>query len=164
MTSALVVTVSDRVSRGEAEDRSGPSLVQRLSPMFDVVERAVVPDGVDSVATALRQGIASGAVLIITTGGTGFGSRDLTPEATRQVIEREAPGLAEAIRAVTLGVNPHGMLSRGVAGIAGHTLIVNVPGSEKGATESLDAIAAAIPHAIGLLADERDPHSFGDRE
>lgn len=164
MTAALVVTVSDRVSRGEAEDASGPALVEELALMFDNVDLVVVPDGVESVAAALRDGLDSGVSLIITTGGTGFGSRDLTPEATKLVIEREAPGLAEAIRAVTLGVNPHGMLSRGVAGIAGSTLIVNVPGSVRGAKESLDAIAAAIPHAIGLLADDRAPHSFGDGE
>lgn len=162
MTSALVITVSDRVSRGEAEDRSGPALVERLSALFDAVDRLVVSDGVESVSAALRNGVESGYPLIITTGGTGFGSRDLTPEATKQIIEREAPGLAEAIRAVTLGVNPHGMLSRGVAGIAGGTLIINVPGSERGATESLDAVVAAIPHAIGLLADDRASHSIGD--
>lgn len=162
MTSALVITVSDRVSRGEAEDRSGPALVERLSALFDAVDRLVVSDGVESVSAALRNGVESGYPLIITTGGTGFGSRDLTPEATKQIIEREAPGLAEAMRAVTLGVNPHGMLSRGVAGIAGGTLIINVPGSERGATESLDAVVAAIPHAIGLLADDRASHSIGD--
>lgn len=164
MSSALVITVSDRVSRGEGEDRSGPALVEQLDSMFDSVDLVVVADGVESVSTALRSGVESGFAFILTTGGTGFGSRDLTPEATKLVIEREAPGLAEAIRAVTLGVNPHGMLSRGVAGIAGSTLIVNVPGSEKGAKESLDAIIAAIPHAIGLLADDRAPHSFGDGE
>jgi molybdenum cofactor biosynthesis protein B len=162
MTSALVVTVSDRVSAGAAIDRSGPALVEGLTPLFDSVETLVVPDGTESVAAALRQGIESGVSLIITTGGTGFGSRDLTPEATKQVIDRDAPGLAEAIRAVTLGVNPHGMLGRGVAGIAGSTLIVNVPGSERGARESLDAIITAIPHAIALLADDGAPHSFGD--
>ncbi len=162
MTSALVVTVSDRVSSGEATDRSGPALVEGLRSLFDEVDLVVVPDGIESVASALRRGVGSGAALVVTTGGTGFGSRDLTPEATKLVIEREAPGLAEAIRAVTFGVNPHGMLSRGVAGIAGSTLIVNFPGSERGAMESLDAIVASIPHAIALLADDRAPHSFGD--
>lgn len=162
MSSALVLTVSDRVSQGEAEDRSGPALVEKLEALLDHVELVVVPDGIESVEAALRRGIEMGVRLIITTGGTGFGSRDLTPEATRRVIEREAPGLAEAIRAVTFGVNPHGMLSRGVAGIASGTLIVNVPGSVRGATESLEAIVGALPHAIGLLADDKAPHSFGE--
>ena len=93
---------------------------------------------------------------MVTTGGTGFGPRDLTPEATRRVIERPAPGLAEAMRAATFGVNPHGMLSRGVTGIAGRVLIVNLPGSVKGVEESLEVIAAALPHAVGLLADETE--------
>ena len=159
---ARVITVSDRVSRGEAEDRSGPACVARIEPLVENVDLMVVPDGVESVSTALRDAVSAGCVLVVTTGGTGFGSRDLTPEATRLVIDREAPGLAEAIRAVTLGVNPHGMLSRGVAGIAQDTLIVNVPGSEKGATESLDAVLAALPHAIALLGDDRASHSFGD--
>lgn len=160
---ALVITVSDRVSRGEAEDRSGPALVELLAPMFERVDLAVVPDGIEPVETALRDGVAAGFALVVTTGGTGFGSRDLTPEATGRVVERPAPGIAEAMRAVTFGKNPYGMLSRGMAGLAGHTLIVNVPGSEKGAKESLAAIADALPHAIGLLADDRAPHSFGDR-
>lgn len=159
---ALVVTVSDRVSAGEAEDRSGPALVERLEELVDAVQLEVVPDGIDSVAGVLRRAIADGYRLVITTGGTGFGSRDVTPEATRQVIDRLAPGMAEAMRAVTFGVNPHGMLSRGVAGIAGSTLIVNVPGSVNGAIESYEAIADALPHALGLLRDDRAPHSFGD--
>lgn len=159
---ALVVTVSDRVSSGQAEDTSGPALVDLVAPLVDEVDLIVVADGVDSVADSLREAVKSGYRLVITTGGTGFGSRDLTPEATRLVVERPAPGLAEAMRSVTFGINPHGMLSRGVAGISDRTLIINVPGSKKGAVESFEAVAAALPHALALLDDDMAPHSFGD--
>ena len=159
---AVVITVSDRVSRGEAEDRSGPAVAAALSRIgFTDVTTEVVPDGIDSVAAALRSGAAA-AALVVTTGGTGFAPRDLTPEATRLVIEREAPGLAEAMRAVTFGSNPHGMLSRGVCGIVGSSLIINLPGSVNGATESLDAVATALTHAVELLrAVESDHNAFG---
>ena len=150
---AGVLTVSDRVSRGEAEDRSGPRAAELLAVLGFTTEVRVVPDGIESVESALRVLMKEGMALIVTTGGTGFGPRDLTPEATRRVIERPAPGLAEAMRATTFGVNPHGMLSRGMAGIAGRSLIVNLPGSVKGVEESLEVIAAALPHAVGLLAD-----------
>jgi molybdenum cofactor synthesis domain-containing protein len=110
------------------------------------------------VAAALRSGAAE-AALVVTTGGTGFAPRDLTPEATRLVIEREAPGLAEAMRAVTFGSNPHGMLSRGVCGIVGSSLIINLPGSVKGATESLDAVAPALTHAVELLCAVESDHN-----
>lgn len=157
---AQVITVSDRVSRGVAEDRSGPAAVSMLEALgFDSPTPTVVADGVDSVAAALRTAIADGAVLVVTTGGTGFSSRDLTPEATEQVIERRAPGLAEAMRAATFGVNPHGMLSRGVAGIAGTTVIVNLPGSVKGVEESLDVIGPALAHAVELLQDTETDHN-----
>jgi molybdopterin adenylyltransferase len=157
-----VITVSDRVSRGEAEDRSGPAVAAALVGLgFGDVTVHVVPDGVDSVAAALRSRAAE-VPLVVTTGGTGFAPRDLTPEATRLVIEREAPGLAEAMRAVTFGRNPHGMLSRGVCGIVGSTLIINLPGSVKGATESLDAIAPALTHGLELLrATETDHNATG---
>ncbi|HEX9853806.1 MAG TPA: MogA/MoaB family molybdenum cofactor biosynthesis protein [Acidimicrobiia bacterium] len=156
---AAVVTVSDRVSRGEAADRSGPAAEEALRTIgFEITSTAVVPDGVESVAAALR-GLIGKADLVVTTGGTGFTDRDLTPEATRLVIEREAPGLAEAMRAATFGVNPHGMLSRGVAGIAGSTLILNLPGSVSGVTESLAVIAEALPHAVELLTLQRSDHN-----
>ncbi len=109
---ARVLTISDRVSRGEAEDSSGPAAVRRLVALGFEVDSAVVPDGVASVEQALRAAVLADKALVVTTGGTGFTARDLTPEATAQVIERPAPGLAEAMRAATFGVNPHGMLSR----------------------------------------------------
>lgn len=157
---ASVVTVSDRVSRGEAEDRSGPAVAAMLAEMGFEVEVSVVADGVESVETELRR-LLPGSALIATTGGTGFTPRDLTPEGTRSVIEREAPGLAEAMRAVTFGRNPHGMLSRGVCGIAGRTLIINLPGSVKGATESLEVVAPALRHGLELLWAAQSDHNAG---
>jgi molybdenum cofactor synthesis domain-containing protein len=124
---------------------------------FDV-ERSLTPDGVDSVAAALRSGIDAGARLVVTTGGTGMSPRDLTPEATKRVIEREAPGLAEAIRHATFGANPHGMLSRGVCGVSGVTLIVNLPGSVRGVSESLEVIGPALQHAVEVLGDVPSAH------
>lgn len=159
---AAVLTVSDRVSRGEAEDRSGPAAQRMLDDLgFEVTVVTVVPDGVETVSAALVD-LADGADLVVTTGGTGFAPRDLTPEATRRVIDREAPGLVEAMRAATFGANPHGMLSRAVAGIRGATLIVNLPGSVRGVTESLDVIAPALHHAVELLSDPRSDHNIGD--
>ncbi len=155
---AVVITVSDRVSRGEAEDRSGPATAALLEGLGFTVEVAVVADGVASVTAELRRWLGR-VDLIATTGGTGFTSRDVTPEATRAVIEREAPGLAEAMRAVTFGKNPHGMLSRGVCGIAGRTLIINLPGSVKGATESIAVVAPALTHGLELLRADQSDHN-----
>ena len=156
---AVVVTVSDRVSAGEAVDESGPAAVVKLADYgFGGAEVVVVPDGVESVSETLR-GLVGSHDLIVTTGGTGFAPRDLTPEATRLVIDREAPGLAEAMRAVTFGRVPHGMLSRGVCGIAGSTLIVNLPGSVKAVNESLDVVGPALKHAIELLIDTQTDHN-----
>ncbi len=155
---ALVVTVSDRVSRGDAEDRSGPAAVARLETLGFAVTLRVVADGVDSVRGALRDAIGTGFDLVVTCGGTGMGPRDLTPEATLSVIERVAPGIPEAMRAATFGVNPHGMLSRGVAGIAESTLIINLPGSVGGVTESLEVIEPAVGHTIALLRGEHAGH------
>ncbi len=155
---AGVLTVSDRVSRGEAEDRSGPEAAALLADLgFDVIV-ALVPDGVEEVAAALRSWVDDGVDLVVTTGGTGFAPRDLTPEATASVIERPAPGMAEAIRAATFGVKPHGMLSRGMSGIAGRTLIVNLPGSVTAVTESIETIGPALRHAIALLTDRPSDH------
>jgi molybdenum cofactor synthesis domain-containing protein len=138
---------------------SGRALVDRLTAEgYEIVEHRVTEDGVEAVASSLRDLTAGFAGLVVTTGGTGFGPRDLTPEGTRAVIEREAPGMAEAMRLIshTQGV-PHGMLSRAVCGAVGEALICNLPGSSKGAIECLEAVLSAIPHALDLLAGGR-PH------
>lgn len=156
---AVVVTVSDRVSQGKAEDRSGPAAAAKLA-QFSIDDAAVVvvEDGVESVRDILRELLAEHD-LIVTTGGTGFSPRDLTPEGTRLVIDREAPGLAEAMRAVTFGKVPHGMLSRGVTGIAGSTLIINLPGSVKAVEESLDVVGPALQHGVELLIEGQSDHN-----
>jgi molybdopterin adenylyltransferase len=151
---ALVLTVSDRVSAGTAVDTSGPTAVALLAEVGIEADLAVVPDGIDSVGGALREAVRDGRPLVVTTGGTGMAARDLTPEATRGVIEREAPGIAEAIRAASLEVTPHAMLSRGVAGVAATTLVINLPGSERAVRESLDVVLPVLPHALGLLAGD----------
>ena len=152
---AKVLTISDSAHRGGRADLSGPAVVELLERSgFVVAEQRVVPDGIAPVADALRELARHFTGLLVTTGGTGFAPRDLTPEATRTVIEREAPGLAEATRAVS----PHGRLSRGVAGTIDRCLVLNVPGSPKGATESLDAVVDALPHALALLAGEHPHH------
>ena len=151
---AKVLTVSDGVAEGTREDRSGAALAERLAASgFDVVERHVTADGIEAVAAALRALTTGFSGLVVTTGGTGFGPRDLTPEGTRAVIEREAPGLAEAMRLVS----PLGRLSRAVAGTVGQALVLNTPGSSRGAVETLDAVLDVVPHALDLLAGGR-PH------
>jgi molybdopterin adenylyltransferase len=156
---AKVLTVSDGVVAGTRDDRSGHALVERLvAAGFEVADHRVTGDGVEAVAEALRDLAAGFAGLVVTTGGTGFGPRDLTPEATRGVIEREAPGLAEAMRTASNEPGrPFGMLSRGVCGSVGGTLVCNLPGSSSGALECLDVILPAVPHALELLAGGR-PH------
>lgn len=151
---AKVLTVSDGVVAGTREDKSGDALVAALvAAPFDVVERRVVSDGVESVSSALVEMCDGFTGLVVTTGGTGFGPRDLTPEGTALVIEREAPGLAEAMRLVS----PLGRLSRAVAGTRGTALVLNTPGSSTGAVETLHAVLDVIPHALDLLAGGR-PH------
>ncbi|HEX9258551.1 MAG TPA: MogA/MoaB family molybdenum cofactor biosynthesis protein [Acidimicrobiales bacterium] len=152
---AKVLTVSDGVVHGTRQDASGAALVARLGEEgYDVVTHQVVADGIESVATALA-GMAEGfAGVIVSTGGTGFTPRDLTPEGTRRVLEREAPGLAEAMRLV----NPLGRLSRGVAGVRGQTIILNTPGSPKGCVEQLEAVLDILPHALRLLAETPTMH------
>ncbi|HEV2369495.1 MAG TPA: MogA/MoaB family molybdenum cofactor biosynthesis protein [Acidimicrobiales bacterium] len=150
---ARVVTVSDGVVAGSREDRSGAALAERLEAAGFAVEREVVADGAQPVAQALTRLTSEFAGLVVTTGGTGFGPRDLTPEGTRLVIEREAPGMAEAMRLVS----PLGRLSRGLAGAVGASLVLNVPGSTAGAVECLEAVIDVIPHALELLAGGR-PH------
>ena len=151
---ARVLTVSDGVVEGTREDRSGDALVARLEAAgFEVDRRKVVADGIDSVAGALRELCEGFAGLVVTTGGTGFGPRDLTPEGTTAVLEREAPGLAEAMRLVS----PLGRLSRAAAGTIGQALVLNTPGSTNGSVETLDAVLDVVPHALELLAGGR-PH------
>ncbi len=151
---AKVLTVSDGVVAGTRDDRSGAALEDRLGEAgFRVVERRVSADGTDEVAGALRELSDGFAGVIVTTGGTGFGPRDLTPEGTRAVLDREAPGLAEAMRLV----NPLGRLSRAAAGTIGTALVLNTPGSSKGAVECLDAVIDVVPHVLDLLTGGR-PH------
>lgn len=151
---AKVLTVSDGVVAGTREDRSGAALADRLARAgFDVTDRRVSSDGVDEVAAALTEMADGFAGLVVTTGGTGFGPRDLTPEGTRAVLDREAPGLAEAMRLV----NPLGRLSRAAAGTRGRALVLNTPGSSTGAVECLEAVLDVVPHALDLLRGGR-PH------
>ena len=152
---AKVLTVSDGVVHGTREDRSGAALEARLVEAgYTVVAREVTADGADEVAGALNALCDGFAGLVVTTGGTGFTKRDLTPEGTRAVLDREAPGLAEAMRLT----NPLGRLSRAVAGTVGDALVVNTPGSTGGAVECLEAILDVLPHALRLLADTPTEH------
>jgi molybdenum cofactor synthesis domain-containing protein len=152
---AKVLTVSDGVVHGTREDRSGVALVEALSSAgFGVVAHEVVSDGASEVAAALAALCDGFAGLVVTTGGTGFAPRDQTPEGTRRVIEREAPGLAEAMRLVS----PLGRLSRGIAGIRGRAIVLNTPGSPKGCVEQLGAVIDIVPHALRLLAEAPTTH------
>ncbi len=153
---AKVITVSDGVVAGTREDRSGDALAARLTEAgWEVIERQRIADGIDSVADALTAASEGFTGLIVTTGGTGFGPRDLTPEGTRRVLEREAPGLAEVMRTC----NPAGLgrLSRAVAGTRGTALILNTPGSTKGTVETVESVLDVLPHAVDLMAGGR-PH------
>lgn len=153
---AVVLTVSDKASRGEREDKSGPAVVAELEKLgATVTANEILSDDRDLIAARLIAYADRGDVnLICTTGGTGFAPRDNTPEATREVIEKEAPGLAELMRLRSLDSTPLAPLSRAVCGIRGHTLIVNLPGSPRGAVENFTAIRSSIPHAIGLLSEQ----------
>jgi molybdopterin adenylyltransferase len=151
---AKVLTVSDSVMRGEREDESGPAVAKALQEAgFEVVEQSAAPDGEASVAGDLTRMASGFTGLIVTTGGTGFAPRDLTPEGTAEVIDRPAPGLAEAMRRSS----PIAPLSRGMAGVRGNALVLNLPGSPRGALECLAAVVDLLPHAIGILAGEQ-PH------
>lgn len=154
-----ILTLSDRSSRGEREDVSGPALADLVRAQgWLVVEQAILPDDENIIRAGLISWADSGRFdIILTTGGTGFAPRDVTPEATRAVIQREAPGLAEAMRSDSLKKTAHAMLSRAVAGIRGRTLIINLPGSPKGAVENLQTVLPVLPHAIQLLSE--DPNS-----
>jgi molybdopterin adenylyltransferase len=152
---AVVLTISDSASRGEREDLSGPAVMSELLSLgAEIVATEILPDEREEIASRLRHYADAGeANLILTTGGTGLGPRDITPEATRDVIEREAPGLAELMRAESVKITPLGALSRSVCGARGRTLIVNLPGSVRGARENLQAVARLLPHAISLLGE-----------
>ena len=151
MRRALVLTVSDGVSAGVREDESGAALHERLTALGYVVDRGLVPDDVAAIGDALGAG-AAGHDLIVTTGGTGLTPRDVTPQATARVIDYEVPGLAEAMRASGRAITPLADLSRGLVGVIGRTLVVNVPGSPKGAIESFAAVEPVLDHALETLA------------
>jgi molybdenum cofactor synthesis domain-containing protein len=151
MYRAIVVTVSDRCARGERPDESGPAVREILEKAgFSVVRMLIVPDERPEIERALTEGAAE-ADLIMTTGGTGFSPRDVTPEATSAVCDRMAPGIPEAMRAASLRITPLAMLSRAAAGIRGSCLIVNLPGSTRAARENLEAVAGALTHGIDML-------------
>ena len=151
-----ILTISDRSSRGERADLSGPSLQAKAQALgWQVLKMAIVPDELDLIRSTLVSWADSGVLdLLLTTGGTGFSPRDVTPEATQTVIQRPAPGLAEAMRQASLKVTPHAMLSRAIAGIRGRTLILNLPGSPKAALENLEVVLPVLPHAVQLLRQD----------
>lgn len=154
---AAVLTLSDQGAAGRREDTSGPAVRERLTELgIEIAEHAIQSDDPDATADRLRQWVDAGISLIVTTGGTGFGPRDNTPEATRRVIQRDAPGLAELMRAEGLRKTPMAALSRGICGIAGRTLIVNLPGSERAVRENLDALAPILPHALQLISGDTE--------
>ncbi|HLA17345.1 MAG TPA: MogA/MoaB family molybdenum cofactor biosynthesis protein [Candidatus Limnocylindrales bacterium] len=156
---ALVITASDRSAAGEREDASGAVVEELLEDAGFDVDRSILPDDLDVISAALVDGSATHQ-LIVTTGGTGLTPRDVTPQATLAVIDHEVPGLAEAMRAAGLRTTPMAALSRGVVGVRGRTLIVNLPGSPRGARESLEAIVETLPHAVEMLAGPVD-HETG---
>jgi molybdopterin adenylyltransferase len=152
-----VLTVSDRVSRREAADGSGDTLAELLEADGYEVVRRVVPDERAEIAAAIEE-LAAHAALVLTTGGTGVAPRDVTPEATRAVVERDVPGIAEALRANSFAKTPHGLLSRGIAGLRGGTLVVNLPGSTGGCRDGYAVLRPALGHALSLLRDEPTRH------
>jgi molybdenum cofactor synthesis domain-containing protein len=154
---AAVLTVSDGVAAGERDDQSGDLLAELLAHEGYELERRVVPDDREAIADAIVE-LAEDAALVLTTGGTGLGPRDVTPEATAEVVERPAPGIAEAIRADSSSKTPHGLLSRGIAGVRDRTLVVNLPGSPGGCRDGFAVLRPALRHALELLAGEQTAH------
>lgn len=155
-----ILTISDRSSRGERPDSSGPALVELVqSKGWQVVRQDIVPDEMNAIQDTLRSWADGvGVDVVLTTGGTGFAPRDVTPEATRAVVERLTPGLDEAMRAASMQVTSHAMLSRAISGIRKRTLIINLPGSPKGAIENLQVVLTALEHAVKLLREEDAGH------
>lgn len=156
-----VLTISDGASKGERQDTSGETIRAMVTQLPDAVitAGAIIPDEADQIAAVLREWSDEKRLnLVLTTGGTGLAPRDVTPEATKAVIEREAPGIAEAMRAISLQYTRMAMLSRGVAGVRGHTLIINLPGSPKAVKECLDYVLPVLPHAINLLTEGPKEH------
>ena len=151
LSKAHVITVSDGVFHGTRTDKSGPALLELLRDSFEVTGPEVVPDEVERITEAIETAITRGAELVVTTGGTGLGPRDVTPQATASLIEYEVPGIGEEMRRAGTASTPMAALSRGTAGVRGKTLIINVPGSVKGATESLQAVLPVLGHAVRLL-------------
>ena len=149
---AIVITVSDKGSRGERVDTSGPALAAMLQEDYDVGDVVIVPDEMEIIAAAMKREIDENSVdLVVTTGGTGVSKRDVTPEATRMVIDRDLPGFAEIMRSESYKITPHGIISRGICGIRNESIIINLPGSEKAATENLGFVLRAIPHALSKI-------------
>ena len=152
---AAVITVSTKGAAGERIDESGPAMRDGLvAAGYEVVSATLVTDDIAKVANAILDAVRAGANVVLTSGGTGLSPNDVTPEATRRVVDREIPGIAEALRAKSLAKTPHGMLSRAVAGAVGATLVVNLPGSPRAVRESLELLLPVLPHAVELLAGE----------
>lgn len=152
-----ILILSDRASKGDYQDQSTPLIQEKLKthPQWRITHHAILPDSFEIIVKTLQQWSDEGVNLLLTSGGTGFSPRDVTPEATRRVIEREAPGLMEAVRMESLKITKHAMLSRAVAGIRGQTLIINMPGNPKAVAENLDVLLPVLPHALSLIVDSK---------